>query len=213
MVAIDILVFSGFGVNTYILSDENGDCIIVDPACHSKKEKQELIDFIEKDELTPLKIINTHTHVDHILGNRFLADKYNLVPESHKNGQLFLEIAVEMGYRFGMVVDDPPKKVKFIDEKNKIKAGNIELEVLYTPGHADGSICLLSRDEKFVIAGDVLFNGSIGRTDLLTGNMEVLRDSIKTKLFTLPDDFIVYPGHGPETTIGSEKLNNPFLKD
>ena len=211
MINIDILVFSSFGVNTYILSDETGECVIIDPACNSLKEKKELIDFLEKDELTLVKILNTHTHVDHVFGNRFLSEKYNLIPESHKDGNIFLEIALEMGYRFGMNVDDPPKNVKHIDEGQVVKFGNSKLEILHTPGHADGSICFYSKEDKFIISGDVLFNGSIGRTDLLTGNLEVLQNSIKAKLFNLPDEYVVFPGHGPETTIGYEKENNPFL--
>jgi len=156
-------------------------------------------------------MINTHAHIDHILGNTFVCEKYNLKPEAHIAGLKFYEIAPASGSVFGISVGKVIMPVDFLKEGDIVKIGNFSLKVLYTPGHADGSICLVNEEGSFVITGDVLFRESIGRTDLPTGNLDKLLESIRLKLFTLPDQYIVYPGHGPTTTIGFEKRNNPFI--
>lgn len=205
------LIFNSFGVNTYIVNDETGKCLIIDPGCESKKEEKILLDFITEHKFQPVGMINTHFHIDHIAGNTFICNTFNLKPQCHKNSKMFWETATEFGSVFGIKVQNVITPVNFIEEGDILRYGNSSLTVLYTPGHADGSVCLVNHDERYVIAGDVLFRDSIGRTDLPTGNFDTLYQSISTKLFTLPDDYIVYPGHGPETTIGYEKLNNPFL--
>jgi len=208
---INKLIFNAFGVNTYILKDNTGKCLIVDPACQFAEEENELLQFINKSGLTPVAMVNTHFHVDHILGNTFVCKTFNLEPQCHKRCKTFWETAAEYGAAFGMKIENLIVPAHFVEEGDVITFGNASVEVLYTPGHADGSICLVNHAEKYVVSGDVLFRESIGRTDLPTGNYNTLYTSITSKLFTLPDDYTVYPGHGPETTIGFEKLNNPFL--
>jgi len=208
---INRFVFNSFGVNTYILSDDTGKCLVVDPACQYRGEETELLGFISGNHLTPVGMVNTHFHIDHVLGNTLICTTYNLKPLCHKSCKMFWETAAEFGSVFGIKVENLIIPTDFIAEGDIITYGNSSLEVLYTPGHADGSVCLVNHDGRYVISGDLLFRDSIGRTDLPTGNFDTLRESITTKLFTLPDDYTVYPGHGPETTIGYEKLNNPFL--
>lgn len=211
MIKIKQFVFNSFQENTYIMYDETGECIIVDPGCYEDFEKTQLQDFISNNNLKPVKLINTHSHVDHILGNNFVTDTYGLDLTIHKEGLDFHKSARDHAMVFGLVVEKQVEPKNFIDEGDEISFGNSKLEVLYTPGHVDGHICLLNRKQKFIIVGDVLFQMSIGRTDLPTGSYDLLLQNISEKLMTLPDDFVVYPGHGPETTIGYERKNNPFL--
>ena len=205
-------VFNSFGVNTYVVSDDTGKCLVIDPACQSRQEESELAAYITGNNLEPVGMLNTHFHVDHIVGNNFICNTFNLRPQCHKSSKMFWETAAEFGSVFGIKVENLIIPRDFIAEGDRISYGNSSVYALYTPGHADGSICFVNTAERYVIAGDVLFRESIGRTDLPTGNFDVIYQSITTKLFTLPDDFTVYPGHGPETTIGYEKLNNPFLQ-
>jgi len=204
-------VFNSFGVNTYVLNDDTGKCLIIDPACQSVREENILENYINENKLLAVGMVNTHFHVDHIIGNNFICHTFNLKPQCHKSSKMFWETAAEFGSAFGLKVENLIIPSDFVSEGDKISYGNSSVEVLYTPGHADGSICLVNHAERYVIAGDVLFRDSIGRTDLPTGNFNVLYQSITNKLFTLPDDYTVYPGHGPETSIGYEKINNPFL--
>ncbi|MFW5707688.1 MAG: MBL fold metallo-hydrolase [Bacteroidota bacterium] len=211
MLKIKTLSFNPFQVNTYILYNENRECIIVDPACYGSQEEQTLKSFIEENQLTLRKVINTHCHIDHILGNNFVFKTWNVKPSMHEDGKGFLANAPEYGEAFGFEIEKPISPEEFLREGDIISLGENELKVLETPGHADGSICLYNDKQKFLIAGDVLFHNSIGRTDLPTGNFETLKKSIYNKLFVLDDDVTVYCGHGPTTTIGEEKQNNPFL--
>ncbi len=211
MIHINTLVFNSFAVNTFVISDSNGNCVIIDPGCEDDYEQKRLAAFIDQKKLKPLALINTHFHVDHILGNLFVSQKYGIKPTGHKGSKIFWETAKEFGTVFNLQVHEIVKPEIFVEDGDVLNYGDIQLEVRYTPGHADGSICLVSHEGRFVVAGDVLFNGSIGRTDLPTGDFDVLMESIRQKLFTLPDDYTVYPGHGPETSIGYEKITNPFL--
>ena len=211
MIVVQKFVFNSFAVNTYVISGKNRDCIIVDPACITVKEEAELAGYIHENQLTPVMMVNTHLHVDHIVGNAFVCNTYGLKPVAHRKGKIFWETAREFGSVFGLNIQQVVKPEIFVEEGDVLKAGNIELRVLYTPGHADGSISLVNDQQNFVISGDVLFYGSIGRTDLPTGDYDLLKQSIEQKLFTLPPEYAVLPGHGPDTTIGYEKLNNPFL--
>ncbi len=213
MIQIAAFPFNPFQENTYVLYDETKECIIIDPGCYTPLEQAELSTFIENENLKPFRLINTHCHIDHILGSRYIAERYNLVPEINKIELLVLEQAERAAAMFGIRLEKPPAPGKFIDEKDVIKFGNSELTILFTPGHSPGSICFYNSEQKFVIGGDVLFQGSIGRTDLPGGDFDTLISSIREKLFTLDEDVTVYPGHGPETTIGFEKANNPFLQD
>jgi len=211
MVSIEKFVFSPFAENTYILYDESSDCIIIDPGCYEPREENLLVDFINFKKLNPVKQIFTHCHVDHIFGANFVFNKYGLKPEIHKAALPFIINGPQQASFYGFDMPKIAEPGAFIAEGDKIKFGNSELDVVYTPGHADGSICFINYPDKFVITGDVLFRESIGRTDFPTGDFDLLMESIRTKLFVLDDDYIVYSGHGEETTIGYEKLNNPFI--
>ena len=212
MIKIQKFVFNAFSVNSYILHDESGECVIVDAACYESREKQEILDYIRVNNLKLVRNLNTHCHIDHILGNGFIAETYGIYPEYHEASVPFFVSAPEIGLSFGYTVNDIPAPARFILDGEKILFGSSVLEVLYTPGHADGSVCFYNKEQGFVITGDVLFRGTIGRTDLPSGNFDLLMKSIREKLFTLPDTTMVYAGHGPETSIGYEKQNNPFIR-
>jgi len=212
MITIKAFPFNPFQTNTFILMDDSKECAIVDAACENKAEKEQLKNFIEKKGLIPVRSIFTHCHVDHTLGSSFVEQTWGLVPEVHAKGKLFWEMSKESASAFNVSYDTPFKPENFLSEGDIIKLGDSELKVFYTPGHADGSICFWCEAQNFVVVGDVLFQGSIGRTDLPTGDFETLAHSIRTKLYTLDDETIVYCGHGPETSIGFEKFNNPFIR-
>lgn len=211
MSQIKIIPFNPFQVNTHIIYDDSRACVIVDPACYEKHEEKQLADYIASVGLKPAAILFTHCHIDHMLGSRFASKQFNLKPLTHKDSLGFLENSKEYGKVFGFDVKKPILPDTFLDEGDTISFGNQELTVLYTPGHAAGSLCYYNEKEKYVVVGDVLFNGGIGRTDLPTGDHDTLIKSILEKLLVLPDEVTVYPGHGPATTIGEEKRSNPFL--
>lgn len=212
MITIERFVFNAFQVNTYLLYDETKECVVIDAACYDNDETGELADYIASRQLKPVRNINTHCHIDHVLGNDFIEKTYQIRPEYHKNSVPFFETMREFGASFGYKIDRVPEPLRFIEDGEVIEWGHSELTALFTPGHAEGSICLYNQAQGFVITGDVLFKDTIGRTDLPTGDFDVLMKSIKTKLFTLPPETIVYPGHGPETSIGYEEVNNPFIR-
>lgn len=205
-------VFSPFDENTYIIYDETTkEAAIIDPGCFSETEETTLVEFVEKEELVVKYLINTHCHLDHIFGNNFVKTKYNpkyLIPQK----DLFLlENAPKMGSAFGIEMNEVIHPDGFYDEDTTFTLGDTEIKPLFTPGHTPGEYCLYSPSEGICIAGDVLFEQGIGRTDLWGGDYDILIQSIRTKLFTLPDETVVYPGHGNTTTIGNEKKTNPFL--
>lgn len=212
MIRIQKFIFNAFQVNSYLLIEETGKCMIIDASCYESREKQELKDFIEKNNLKLIRNLNTHCHIDHILGNSFIAETYGIYPEYHEESVPFLFSANEIAQSFGYVIKDIPAPARYLKDNEKITFGTSAITVLYTPGHADGSVCFYNQEQEFVISGDVLFRDTIGRTDLPSGNFDLLMKSFHEKLFTLPDGTTVYPGHGPETTIGYEKLNNPFIR-
>lgn len=209
---VHTFTFNDFLEKTYIVSDETLECVIVDPGCHSKKEVGELIDFVEQKKLKPVKIINTHCHVDHVLGVDALKNHFNIKFHASKDDKYLFDNLVPTARNFGIIIRKAPKIDVYISGENTIEFGNSSLQVLEVPGHSVGHLAFYSEKEKFVISGDVLFKDSIGRTDLPGGDLDVLLDSIRTKLLTLPDDVTIFPGHGYNTTISAEKLNNPFLK-
>lgn len=211
MIKIKRFVFNPFQENTYVLSDNTNECIIIDPGMDGENEESQLMDYIDANKLTPVLLVNTHAHIDHILGNSFVANHYNVNLAAHKDCVHFIERAKGQAVMFGMQMNETKSIDQFLNEEKHLEFGNSSLQVLHTPGHADGSLCFYSEKDGFVITGDVLFNQSIGRTDLPTGNYDVLQKSIWEKLFTLPDDTTAYSGHGPETKIGFEKLHNPFV--
>ena len=203
--------FNDFAENTYILYDETKQCAIIDPGCHKASEQKQLADFIAQHNLTPTLLVNTHCHIDHVLGNPFVANKYNLPLHLHKNEIETYKDTDRWAKMFGLVIEEMPSPQVFIDAGQTLSFGNTTLEILFTPGHSVASLSFYEPISKQLISGDVLFYQSIGRTDLPGGNFDTLISSIKTQLFNLPNDTKVYSGHGPSTTIGHEKLNNPFL--
>jgi len=211
MIQVETLVFNDFQVNTYVLFDETKECIIIDPGCSNETEQKKLDLLIELKGLKPVGMYNTHLHIDHIFGNEYVLHKYKLSFSIHPEGIHFLNTAIGYASVFGFNFQSVPKPEGYLHEKDVIHFGNSKLDVIETPGHAEGSFCFVCKPQKFVIVGDVLFSGSIGRTDLPSGDIDTLLNSIRTKLFTLGDDYLVYCGHGPTTTIGEERVYNPFL--
>lgn len=212
MIHIQRFIFNPFQQNTYLLYTDTKECAIVDPGCYTQEERDEMVAFIESKGLNPTLLLNTHCHVDHILGNAFVKRRYNLSPMAHKDEVELLQMAVEHGSMYGFTVDAPPPIGSFIEDGQIIKLGNSDILALYVPGHSAGSLAFVCKEEKIVLTGDVLFAGSIGRTDLLGGDYDQLINSIKTKLMPLGDEFLVFSGHGPRTSIGAEALGNPFLE-
>ena len=206
-------VFNEFAVNSFVIYDESKECVIIDPGCISEEQQKVLSNFIDDNKLKPVKLLNTHCHVDHVAGNKFIVDTYNIPVYMNEGDQANLDSCVRAGELYGMKIDIPPAIESFLNDNDTVKFGNSELQVLHLPGHSNGSIAFYAKEEKFIVVGDVLFNGSVGRTDLNGGSLDELMDSIKNKLFKLDDNVTVYTGHGPETTIGNEVRSNPFLLD
>ena len=205
------ITFNPFEENTYIIRSEAGDCMIIDPGCFDASEQNELKRFIDDLGSRPVKLLNTHCHIDHILGNAFVASNYKLGLEIHKGELPVLQAGTVVAGMYGIPYEKSPDPTRFIGEGEEIDLAGEKLKVLFTPGHSPASICFYYPAGGWVIGGDVLFYESIGRTDLPGGNYDQLIESIRTQFFTLPDETIVYPGHGPKTTIGYEKMFNPFL--
>jgi len=212
MIEIKYFPYNPFEENTYLLINEKRDCIIIDPGCYFEEERKELLEYIEKEGLNVTRLLNTHCHLDHIFGNRLIAKTFNVGLEIHKLEQPVLDRSPQAGAMYNVPFEPSPMPARYMEEGEKIILGTCELEVLLTPGHSPGSVSFYCAQEQFVIAGDVLFYQSIGRTDLPGGHHQTLLNSIRQKLFVLPDAVKVYPGHGPATTIGFEKQHNPFLR-
>jgi glyoxylase-like metal-dependent hydrolase (beta-lactamase superfamily II) len=212
MLTIKLFTFNPVQENTYVIYNEKGECCIIDPGCYFTNERNELKNFISQQRLLPKYLLNTHCHLDHVFGNKFVHDEYGLTLHFHKNEKLVFDNAPASGLMFGLPFDQYHGDIIYIDEEDTIALGDDMLTILLTPGHSPGSVSFYSKAQQFIIAGDVLFQLGIGRTDLPGGNFETLVNSIRTKLFPLAEDVIVYPGHGPQTTIGYEKLHNPFLQ-
>ncbi len=212
MIKIERLVFNAFQENTYIVSDETGECLIIDPGCQEQYEEEQLSKHLVSNNLKLVGQIFTHCHIDHILGNGYIFEKYGLKPIMHKESLPFFLASSDQGRMFDVEVCELIEPEVFIADGDFVRFGNSSLEVLYTPGHVDGHVCFVNNDARMVIVGDVLFRDSIGRTDLPTGDFDLLASSIRSKLYTLGTDYVVYPGHGPETSIGHEMRNNPFVR-
>lgn len=206
------MTFNPFQENTYLVYDETGECIIFDPGCFEAHEKQALRKKIEELNLRPVRLINTHCHLDHVFGNKFVAETYQLPLEIHALEAQVLAMVPQVCQMYGLPLpEESPAPSKFLKEGETITFGNTVLKMLFTPGHSPGSLSFYCAEDKFLIAGDVLFYGSIGRTDLPGGDHETLINAIKTQLLPLGDDITVHPGHGPATRMGYERKNNPFL--
>lgn len=209
---IKIFVVNDFGINSFVLSDETGECIIVDAGYYTNQEQEMLVNYITSENLRPVMILCTHCHVDHVLGNYFVHEKYNTALAAHKADEFLLNHAVEMGNMFGLKTMPSPDITNYLDEGSIVTFGNSTLNAFHVPGHSPGSLAFYSEQDKFLISGDALFKGSIGRTDLPGGDYDILIKSIKEKLLSLPEETVVYPGHGDSTTIKLEHDTNPFFK-
>jgi len=205
------LVFNPIDVNTYILADKSGECAIIDCGSYDFDEFSEMTDLIDDKKLTPVLLLNTHCHLDHIFGDGFVLSKYNIGALCHRDDVYNRNKAVNHALMFGLSMENPPEPAGYLTDGQKISFGETELVAIHVPGHAAGSLAFYSEKDKVVFTGDALFAGSIGRTDLPGGNYETLINSIRNKLFTLPEETVVFPGHGNETTVGIEKRTNPFF--
>lgn len=205
------LVFNPIQVNTYIITEPSGDCAIIDCGCYDQEEFDELTNLIGQKKLNPVLLLNTHCHLDHIFGDRFMLEKYNLGAYCHREDEQNREDAVNHAMLFGLSMEIPPAPAGFLADYQTVSFGTTELLVLHVPGHSPGSLAFYSRNGKTVFTGDALFAGSIGRTDLPGGNYETLINSITKKLFALPSETVVCPGHGDSTTIGTEVKSNPYF--
>lgn len=211
MIKIEKFTVNPLAENSYILSDESGECIFVDPGFSSEEEYDEVRNYISESKLRPVKIVNTHCHFDHILGVEFVRSEYHIPFYAHPDDAFLVDGAAMQAKSFGFEMKAVQPIDHFLSENDTVGFGNSALKILHIPGHAPGHVVLYAETDGFVVAGDVLFYGSIGRTDLPRGDYNTLISGIKTKLFLLPDDTRVYCGHGPETSLGFEKNTNPFL--
>lgn len=212
MIHIQSFTFNPFSENTYLLYDEDSlEAAIIDPGCYEPEEQEELKSFIEQKGLTPTLLLNTHCHIDHVLGNWFVKKTWGLPLQIHPIEEQGLRAVPTYAPMYGFSRYQPTEPDQWLEEGQKLSLGKSQLEVLFVPGHAPGHVVFWQTEQKFCINGDCLFAGSIGRTDLPGGNHATLIRSIREKLLTLPEDTKVYCGHGPATTIGQEKKSNPFL--
>lgn len=212
MVSVQSFTCNPFSEKSYVLFDETKECVIIDPGFFNTEEEQQLVNFIESNELKPVRLLNTHCHIDHILGNNFVNKKYGLKLEAHKDDVQTLAMGEMTANMYGIPYTPSPDISSFLDEGDVIEFGNSKLDILFVPGHCPGHIVFISHEDRFVINGDVLFHMSIGRTDLPGGDHQLLLRMITEKMYTLPDDYTVYNGHTQETTIGFEKKHNPFVR-
>lgn len=210
MMTIQTFVFNPFQENTLVAFDESKDAVIIDPGCYEKAERAELDAFIADRKLIVRHLLNTHCHIDHVLGNDHVKEKYKVRLLIHPNEETVLRSVKVYAPNYGFPQYREILPDGFLREGDTVKFGSTTLEVLFLPGHAPGHIGFYQREQNVIISGDVLFAGSVGRTDLPGGNFDTLINSIHQKLFTLPDEVVVYPGHGPTTTLGREKISNPF---
>ncbi len=212
MLRVKTLTFNPVEENTYVLYNEQEECCIIDPGCYFQEERDRLKVEIGNAGLEPVLLLNTHCHLDHVFGNKFVHDTWHLDLHLHEKEKPVLDFAPQSAQLWQLPFDNYDGRLVYLKEGEVLKIGEEELEILFTPGHSPGSVSFYHPAGGFVIGGDVLFSGSIGRTDLPGGDFDTLINSIQTQFFTLPDDTKIYPGHGPLTTVGFEKMNNPFVK-
>lgn len=211
MLQVKTFLFNPVEENTYVLFNEKKECVIIDPGCYFDDEKETLKSFIDTNNLLPKLLLNTHCHLDHVFGNKFVAEIYGLPLHLHKQEEAMLQMAPASGLMFNLPFDNYKGQFIYLEEGDTINLGEDRLDVVFTPGHSPGSISFYCASQHFIIDGDVLFERSIGRTDLPGGDHQTLINSIKQKLFVLPDNVIIHPGHGNKTTVGYEKKYNPYL--
>ncbi|BDQ12332.1 MBL fold metallo-hydrolase [Sediminibacterium sp. TEGAF015] len=212
MIKVKVFTFSPIQENTYVLYNEDQKAIIIDPGCYFPAEQEQLFQFIQTNKLEVVKLLNTHCHLDHVFGNKWVYETFKTPLHIHPEEEAMLKMAPLSGEKWGLPFENYKGPLQFLHPGDTVLLGNDALKVIFAPGHSPASICFYCESEAFLIGGDVLFRESIGRTDLPGGNHERLLQSIRENLFTLPDEVKVYPGHGLTTTIGYEKRNNPFLQ-
>ncbi len=211
MLTVKSFVNNPYQENTYLLYTEDGSCAIIDPGMNNAAEQNIVVNFINEQQLKPEILLNTHCHIDHVLGNKFIFDQYGLKPRFHKGELTVLQYVPAYAPQQGIKYELSPEPDLFLPETGTIQLGDESLELLFAPGHSPAHLCFYNKANNILIGGDVLFYGSIGRTDLPGGDYNTLIANIKNKLFVLSDDVKVYPGHGGATSIGFEKKNNPFF--
>jgi hydroxyacylglutathione hydrolase len=211
MLHVKIFAFNPLQENTYLVSNEEGDCIIIDPGCYDEAEREVLSGHVRTHNLRPALLLNTHCHLDHVFGDKFVAETWGLEPHFHALEQRLFELAPSSGLMWNLPFDSWAGPCRHIRAGEPLRLGKDTLDVLFTPGHSPGSVSLYDPVGGFVISGDVLFRGSIGRTDLPGGDQRTLERSIREVLYKLPDQTVVHSGHGPSTTIGQEKRHNPYV--
>lgn len=211
MAKVQFFTNNPYQENTYILFDETGECVIIDPGMETASEQNAVVNFIRANKLKPVLLLNTHCHIDHVLGNKFIFDQYGLKPKFNIGELPLLEAVPSYAPGMGIRYEVSPIPDEYLPETGTISFGNTELTLIFAPGHSPAHLCFYDKKDNILIGGDVLFRNSIGRTDLPGGSFEELIKNIEEKLLTLPDDCTVYPGHGPHTSIGFEKQTNPFL--
>lgn len=212
MIKVKVFTFSPIQENTYVLYNQHNEAIIIDPGCYDATEQDQLFQFIQSNTLKPLQLLNTHCHLDHVFGNKWVYDTFKTPLHIHPEEEPMLKMAPLSGEKWGLPFVNYDGPIKYLYQGDTILLGNDALKVIFAPGHSPASICFYSEFDHFLIGGDVLFRESIGRTDLPGGNHDLLLKSIRENLFCLPNDVKVYSGHGLSTTIGHEKRHNPFLQ-
>ena len=210
MLHVKTFVFNPFSENTYVVYDDSLEAVVIDPGCYEQEEKDQLDNFIKSEKLTIKYLLDTHAHIDHVLGNYHVKEKYKVPFLMHKKDESVLKAVKAYAPNYGFINYTEALPDQFLEEGDDVIFGNSKFSVLFVPGHAPGHIAFYNQKEKILMGGDVLFKRSVGRTDLPGGNHETLINSIHQKLFVLPDDVVVYPGHGDTTTLGEEKTSNPF---
>ncbi len=210
MLHVKTFVFNPFSENTYVVYDDSLEAVVIDPGCYEQEEKDQLDNFIKSEKLTIKYLLDTHAHIDHVLGNYHVKEKYKVPFLMHKKDEPVLKAVKAYAPNYGFINYTEALPDQFLEEGDDVIFGNSKFSVLFVPGHAPGHIAFYNQKERILMGGDVLFKRSVGRTDLPGGNHETLINSIHQKLFVLPDDVVVYPGHGDTTTLGEEKISNPF---
>lgn len=213
MLQIHQLTFNPFAENTYLIEDENKNVMIIDPGMYGPGENQRFQEYIQHQGLKPVRLLLTHAHLDHVFGVDWVCKTYGLKPELHKDDAAIYNSAQSVALQYGLQMGPLPEVVLSLESDGNIAFGGTDIQCLFTPGHSPGSISFYNKQDQWLIGGDVLFQGSIGRTDLPGGDYQTLIDSITTKFMSLPDNVVVYSGHGPMTNIGQERISNPFLQD
>jgi len=210
---IQTFEFSPFHENTYVIADDTtGEAVIIDPGCYEQPEKEALGQFIDTNKLTVKHVLLTHSHLDHVFGVAYIKRRFDVKAYLHELDMVIFNDVPTRCALYGLRGFEPSTVDAFLKEGDQFRFGNTVLDTIFVPGHAPGHVAFINHAERYIIGGDVLFKGSVGRTDFPHSNHADLINSIQTELFTLPDDYIVYPGHMEPTTIGVEKRTNPYVK-